>query len=181
MIDTQLFQEYSPELYDLAKQIAESYRDELKRNNIVASGDLVHFRWDIELESDGLRLVFYLPHYWRYPEFGRRETKNGGNGAVVRAIRQWIEDKGITPTARTGKNGRKYIPTKNQLAFLIARKIHAVGYYGNSHYGKNPLETALNQSNGLFSKFTATASKIITGQIEQEILKIGLPDVEAKL
>jgi hypothetical protein len=44
---------------------------------------------------------------------------------VVRErIRQWIDDKGIVP--RDAANGRK--TTKDELAFLIARKIHRQGY-----------------------------------------------------
>lgn len=51
---------------------------------------------------------------------GRAKTKSkGGGGQSLRSvIRQWIDDKGITPRDKI---------SKDSLAFLIARKIHREG------------------------------------------------------
>lgn len=57
-------------------------------------------------------------------EYGRRPTSGGGTGTSLRdRIRVWIDEKGINPTP--GANGRT--PSKDSLAFLIARKIHREG------------------------------------------------------
>ncbi len=55
---------------------------------------------------------------WAFVEQGRGATRRDGDGAVGRAIRQWIDDKGITPDGNM---------TKDSLAFLITRAIHQRG------------------------------------------------------
>jgi hypothetical protein len=55
---------------------------------------------------------------WAFVEQGRGATKRGGRGELRGIIRQWIDDKGITPD-----NGM----TKDTLAFLITRAIHNRG------------------------------------------------------
>lgn len=80
-----------------------------------ASGKLAKsIRYEV---TNGTVLSFYGNDYIQYLENGRGPTKNGGNGAVKRAIRQWIDDKGIIPDGIS----------KDSLAFLIARRIHQEG------------------------------------------------------
>jgi hypothetical protein len=55
---------------------------------------------------------------WKFVEQGRGATRRSGDGAVYKAIKQWIDDKGITP--ETGVS-------KDALAFLITRAIHQRG------------------------------------------------------
>lgn len=50
-------------------------------------------------------------------ETGRKPTEAGGNGSLRSRIRQWIDEKGITPEGIS----------KDSLAFLITRKIHQEG------------------------------------------------------
>ena len=67
-----------------------------------------------------------LNEYWKWIEGGRPPTENDGNGELRRAIKQWIRVKGIIP--RPLEDGK--LPTENQLAYLISRKIHTLGYEG---------------------------------------------------
>lgn len=55
---------------------------------------------------------------WAFVEQGRGATRNGGRGQLRGIIRQWIDDKGITPDEGM---------TKDTLAFLITRAIHNRG------------------------------------------------------
>lgn len=165
MVDKNLFIKYAPELYDIGKKIADGYKRELKNVDAVATGTLLNFKWDIKNDNNGLKLVFYLPEYWRYIEFSRRPTKNDGNGEVRRKIREWIDMKGIEPSVKYDNRGRKYLPTKNQLAYLISRKIHAKGYDE-----RRPLTTALTSSKRLQQDFVNTVSKMLCKDTTEMIL-----------
>lgn len=167
MIDQELFIKYSPELYDLGRTIANAYKIEIVRNGNVASGDLRDFKWDIENTENGLILTFYLPEYWKFIEFGRRPTVNGGNGVVYRQILNWIRMKGIQSKVKYDKQGKLYQPTTEQLACLITRKIHREGYKA-----KHPLETAMNNQQANIRQFADTAARILGSEIQKEVLKI---------
>lgn len=172
MIDQKLFIEHSPTLYNIGKQLADAYKAELRTADAVASGSLVQFRWDVKLEKNGLKLVYYLPEHWRYIEYGRRPTKNRGDGSVYKSIYNWILDKGITPKARYNSKGVKYIPTQKQLAFLITRKIHSEGYFSPNHQGKHPLEKAMQKTKTLQQQFVDTATKMFTDQVKDLIVML---------
>jgi hypothetical protein len=53
-----------------------------------------------------------------FVEGGRGATKKGNKGMLRKIIRQWIDDKGITPDGKM---------TKDDLAFVITRAIHQRG------------------------------------------------------
>jgi hypothetical protein len=105
----------------------EAMKEQLSSKNINASGKLDDSIEDVMVTSDGfVSGSVRALSYWYYTNYGRGPTVRGssGKGVVKAAIRQWIDDKGITP--RDGANGQKV--TKDELAFLIARKIHREGY-----------------------------------------------------
>lgn len=119
----------------LTESVAEAlalFRDEMKQqlesNGINASGKLDDSVTDIVITSDGfISGSVQALAYWYYTNYGRGPTqRSGGTGEVRAKVRQWIDDKGITP--RDAANGRKV--TKDELAFLITRKIHRKGYEG---------------------------------------------------
>lgn len=79
----------------------------------------IHYEIDeTEIRLYGAKHIFAL-------EFGRGPTSGGAasGGSLRDRIRVWIDEKGITPTP--GANGKT--PSKDSLAFLIARKIHNEG------------------------------------------------------
>lgn len=104
-------------IYDLAEEIASLYRHNLDRLGVNASGELSESskNWDVDT-ADGrtYQISLNLAEQWKYVEYGRRP----GKFPPISAIRQWIDVKPVIPRPLNKK-----LPTKDQLAFLIARKI----------------------------------------------------------
>jgi hypothetical protein len=162
-MDMDKFIELSPKLYNIALEIALNYKNELRRKNelgrnAVASGDLINFQWDITPSENGLKLQFFLPEYWRYVEFGRRETVKHGDGKLQEKILRWIDEKGITP-----KDGI----SKKSLAYLITRKIHREGFKG-----RNCLQNALNDSKALEQQFVDIVADIYAKEVSDMIVQL---------
>jgi len=106
----------------------ELFRDEmikqLAEQNINASGKLSASAEDVIVDSEGfVSGTVRANQYWFYRNFGRGATVNSGNGQLRPKIRQWIDDKGITPKGNI---------SKDELAYLITRKIHREGYEGKA-------------------------------------------------
>ena len=95
-----------------------------------------------------------------FVEVGRGKTKKSGRGAVRKAIKKWIEDKGITPD-----DGM----SKDTLAFLITRAIHQRGTLLNLLGEIRRIQSAvltekriLNVANGVASIAAKDAEQQIT-------------------
>jgi hypothetical protein len=106
----------------------ELFRDEmikqLAEKNINASGRLSASAEDVIVDSEGfVSGTVRANSYWFYRNFGRGPTQNTGSGQLRPKIRQWIDDKGINPKGNI---------SKDELAFLITRKIHREGYEGKA-------------------------------------------------
>lgn len=71
--------------------------------------------------------------YWYWINSGRGVTENGNKPPKVKpAIKDWLERKNIPEWYRKksdGSQGKKL--TRDEQAFLIARKIHREGFEGN--------------------------------------------------
>lgn len=78
-------------------------------------------RSNVQFTAKGVSLTVDTVSYFFYADQGRGKTVNGGKGIVLPRIRKWIDQKGITPPGKL---------TKDQLAYLITRKIHREGYTG---------------------------------------------------
>lgn len=175
MINQEIWIEKSPELYNIAEKLASLYRLEIEKAGAVATGRLKNFDWNIKLDQDTLKLVFTLPDYYYYIEKGRKPTKRGEGGVLVKAIYEWIQDKGITPKTKVNKKtGKKYQPTQKQLAYAIANAIHQQGYFRPGHYGKKPLELAMNygKQQGLKDQFLQTVGQMLGREVHDEILTL---------
>ena len=106
----------------------ELFRDEmvnqLATKNINASGKLSASAEDVIIDSEGfVSGTVRANSYWFYRNFGRGPTQNTGSGQLRPKIRQWIDDKGINPKGNI---------SKDELAYLITRKIHRDGYEGKA-------------------------------------------------
>ena len=115
----------------LVEQLASLYRSNLEES--IASGTLSNFTFRINLQGNYFEVIFLLPKYWEYLEYGRR----AGKQPPIEAIEAWIRVKPIIPYAVNGK-----VPDTRQLAFLIARKI---GWEGTE--GRKPLTKAMYSDN----------------------------------
>ena len=109
-------------LQDLAHDVAENYKEHLELHDHVASGDLLRsISTEIEVRGTTYIVWLNLADYWKYVEY---DTKP--HWPPVDAIRRWIFIKPVIP--RPLANGK--LPTADQLAFLIGRKIATFGTKG---------------------------------------------------
>ena len=118
-------------LNKIGQEAVDYYKEDLKTNNSYATGNLFNsVQYKIEITSTNIILSFdNLPDYYYYVEYGRKPTKrivsSSGDKRLQTIIRKWIDDKGIVPYEINGVT-----PTKDQLAYLITRKIHKEGFEG---------------------------------------------------
>lgn len=92
------------------------YKGKLIRDNKKATGNLINsVETEIKISGTSITIVLNVADYYKFVENGRKP----GKFPPVIAIKQWIKDKPIIP--REDDNG--HLPTENQLAFLIGRKI----------------------------------------------------------
>lgn len=118
-------------LTDFVELMRDGYKERLAADGINASGSLSNsVTANVELDGTVFEVSLTLNEYWKYIEGGRPPTQNNGNGELRRNILQWIKAKPVLPTPFNGK-----LPTEEQLAYLISRKIHREGYEG-----KEPLK-----------------------------------------
>ena len=104
-------------------------------------------------------VVFHLQDYWKWVEGGRDKTKNGGNGSLRRNLLNWIEVKHILPKPQNGK-----LPTPQQLAYLISRKIHKQGYKGTQDLSK--------ATDTIYDRFQQEIYDAIDKDFDSAIIKI---------
>lgn len=105
-------------LESFAQKLAEGYKSLLQMDS--ASGNLYDsVQTQVVVGDTSLQVTITLEDYWKYVEEGRKP----GTFPNVDAIREWVRIKPILPSPFYG--GR--LPTQDQLAFLIGRKIKEDG------------------------------------------------------
>lgn len=127
--------------YDHLKEVLEryaialrnEYQDNLIRSDRVASGKLLNtVEYEVKDKKGTYTVSLKLQDYWKWVEGGRPPIQGGDNGDLRRAILDWIKVKPVLP--RPDKNGK--LPTPQQLAYFISRKIHRFGYEGTQDLRK---------------------------------------------
>lgn len=103
-------------IYTIAEEIATKYKQNLESEGINASGALSDSvdHWDVDFDGQTFQITLNLEQYWYYVENGRKP----GKMPPIKVIKDWIQVKRIVPRPLRGK-----VPSPDQLAFLIARKI----------------------------------------------------------
>lgn len=116
-----------------AKALTDDLKTSVASSGVSASGELENsFRFELTER----KLTVYAAKHAGAVENGRKPTQQSGDGQLRRAIRRWIDSKGITP--KPDRNGRPV--SKDSLAYMIARKIHNEGtllHRGTDFYGRN--------------------------------------------
>lgn len=108
---------------EMAIAIRNEYQDNLIRNNRIASGDLLNnIEYEITRGDFTYTIYVKMRDYWYYVENGRK----AGKMPPIQNILDWVKIKPVLP--RPNSNGK--LPTPQQLAFLIARKIGELGTEG---------------------------------------------------
>lgn len=151
------------------ERIAAEYKDTLQREGINASHKLSDSVKCLPVDVNGniYEVSLQLEEYWKAIEDGRAPTKNSGNGELRRAILEWIRVKPVIP--RPMENGK--LPTEEQLAFLISRKIHREGYKG-----RQPLQRTIDE---LRDDILADIKEAVEKDLSEEVI-VMLRTIEIK-
>ena len=114
---------------EMAIAIRNEYQDNLIRNDRIASGDLLNnIEYEITRGDFTYTIYVKMRDYWYYVENGRK----AGKRPPIQNILDWIKIKPVLP--RPNAEGK--LPTPQQLAFLIARKIGEEGTEGTQDLRK---------------------------------------------
>lgn len=110
-------------LEEIGKEIRNRYQDFLiqpdeKGYNRIASGNLLNSVDFLVLRGNrDIWVELHLEDYWKYLEYGTEP-----HWPPVDKIKEWIKIKPVLPRPINGK-----LPTQEQLAYLIGRKISREG------------------------------------------------------
>ena len=132
-----------------------SCKQTLESKGINSSGKLSKsIKCIVKMNDKYLTISISLEDYWKYIEYGTNP-----HFPPVDKIREWIRVKPVLP--RPLASGK--LPTENQLAFLIGRKI--------SKFGTKPKPFLNNTKEefDLVGKVYNATLELITKQLEQEI------------
>ena len=114
---------------EMAIAIRNEYQDNLIRNDRIASGDLLNnIEYEITRGDFTYTIYVKMKDYWYYVENGRK----AGKWPPIDNILRWITVKPVLPRP----NAKGKLPTPQQLAFLIARKIGEEGTEGTQDLRK---------------------------------------------
>jgi hypothetical protein len=153
-------------LYDISSEIAEIYRNNIHNSGVTASGELENFTWEIDFDGNTYKLIYNLPAHWKWVENSRKPTSGRKTPWTdpVKDIVRWMELKHIVPRpayTKSLKPSRAKIPTKEETAYMIVRKIHKFGYYGYNQQGKHLLEKSMDEAELLIMNLTYTIAETL--------------------
>ena len=145
--------EITQDINNICADLLERYKQSLKDNNHIASGNLYNTAtYKTNINGSWFELTFVLDEAWRYIENGTKP-----HFPPIEAIERWITVKHIIPTTNSGK-----IPSTKQLAFLIAR--------GISKNGTKPTKLLQQTIDGADDLINLIVDEI-TKQLQEEINK----------
>jgi len=106
-------------IQDITNDFCTELRNRLSNNNTDASGKLSKsIKGIVKQSGKWVTISIQMEDYWKYIENGTKP-----HFPPIDAIKKWISVKPVLP--RPLKNGK--LPTTNQLAYLIGRKIAKKG------------------------------------------------------
>ena len=119
------FQHLQEALAQYADAITDRYKTNLEYSGRRASGELItSINSKVTVNGNEFSIELNLEDYWYYVENGR----SAGKFPPPEKILEWIRLKPILPEPMA--NGK--LPTEQQLAFLIGRKIANEGFQGTN-------------------------------------------------
>lgn len=106
-------------LEQIVMDFVAAYKRNLTSAGTTATGSLNEsIKGKIKQKGKWIEISINLNEYWKYVEKGRKP----GKFPPVDAIKEWIKIKPVLPRPYNGK-----LPTTDQLAYLIGRKIATKG------------------------------------------------------
>ena len=141
-------------LEEYGTEVCERYRAELAEQGKNASGVLSgSVRYIVKKETTVYAVDLSLAEYWKYVEYGRRPGKFPPPDKIL----EWIRVKPVLP--RPMENGK--LPTDQQLAYLIGRKI--------ARDGIKPTPALADASTDVFDRFLARIGEAITDDLARAV------------
>lgn len=118
------FKHLQEALAQYAQAITDRYKQNLESSGRKASGELISsVNSKVTVNGNEYAIELNLEDYWKYVEEGTRP-----HFPPVSKILEWVKVKRILPTPMA--NGK--LPTEQQLAWMIAKKIDRVGTEGTN-------------------------------------------------
>lgn len=119
-------------MYEFVVRVCQRWKDFLIRDNKKATGKLIKSIKPIEIYNKNGDIIgeIMVADYWKYVEYGRKP----GKWPPYSKILDWVKVKPVLPRPINGVK-----PSREQLAFLIQRKIGMEGIEPGNQY-----EEALN-------------------------------------
>lgn len=113
-------------LREFSYDVAATYKQKLIDGDINATGKLINSirPYSGEIAQDTYVAGIRAESYYIFVENGRRA---GAKFPPRQPILKWMQDRNITPQPYTLPSGKSVIPTREQVAFLISRKIAIEG------------------------------------------------------
>lgn len=123
LINAEILQNFLSTLEEYAQKAEELYKRKLTDKGINASYKLLNsVKTTVKRGDDEFIVTINLEDYWYYVENGR----GPGKFPPIDKILEWIRIKPVIPYS----DSRGRLPTEEQLAFLISRKIAEQGTEG---------------------------------------------------
>lgn len=134
-------------------------KERLEKNGSNASGMLSNsIKGKVKYDGKYVSVYVDLEDYWKYVENGTKP-----HFPPVDAIKQWIKVKPVLP--RPLKDGK--LPTENQLAFLIGRKISKVGTKANPFLA--PTISDFELVDKIYTEVDRVVTEALNSAIEEEL------------
>lgn len=106
-------------LGEFAQELRNRYQDNLIRDGKIATGNLLNsIEYKVQYDDRAIWVELHLEEYYKWVENGRGPGKFPPPDKIL----EWIRIKPVIPDDRGGR-----LPTEQQLAFLIGRKIAEQG------------------------------------------------------
>ena len=142
-------------IQDITNTFCNELKNTLKDNNTNSSNKLSNsIKGLVKQNGKYIVISISLEDYWKYIENGTKQ-----HFPPIDSIKKWISVKPVLP--RPLKNGK--LPTTNQLAYLIGRKISKVGTKAQPFL--KPTLTSFD----LVGKVYDEVVKLINKQIEEDL------------
>lgn len=139
-------------LEQYGEALRNAYQDNLISDDKIASGELLNSVDFLVLTGNNeIWVEFHLEDYYKYIEYGTKP-----HWPPLNKIMEWIRVKPVLPNNNTGK-----LPTVEQLAFLIGRKI--------SEDGIEPGKQFQNAQESLKAEWEAKIEEAITKDINESV------------
>ena len=97
----------------------------------------------IERGNEVIARIEAAEHY-QWIDGGRGPTRGGGDGSLVKSLTAWIASKGIQVRQSAAESGQTVAERNKGIAYAIAKKIHAKGFYGNNSEGTGFFSRVIN-------------------------------------